>query len=82
MRGTRGYIERFCHQINRSYENGRYDGRAVMIKRLIETRIIEAFARRLGISSSWGSCWLHAPWNHLELGAQHEAGAAPPQARR
>lgn len=27
MRGTRGYIERFCHQINRSYENGRYDGR-------------------------------------------------------
>ena len=43
VRGTRGYIERVCHQINGSYENGWYDACAVMMRRLIETLIIEAF---------------------------------------
>jgi hypothetical protein len=41
--GTRGYIEKIAHQINGSYENGWYDSCAVMIRRLIETLIIEAF---------------------------------------
>lgn len=45
VRGTRGYIERVCHQINGSYENGWYDACAVMMRRLIETLIIEAFER-------------------------------------
>lgn len=45
VRGTRGYIERVCHQINGAYENGWYDACAVMMRRLIETLIIEAFER-------------------------------------
>jgi hypothetical protein len=45
VRGTRGYIERVCHQINGSYENGWYDACAVMMRRMIETLIIEAFER-------------------------------------
>ncbi len=43
VRGTRGYIERVVHQINGCYENGWYDSSAVMIRRLLETLIIEAF---------------------------------------
>lgn len=43
VRGTRGYIERVVHQINGSYENGWYDSSAVMIRRLLETLIIEVF---------------------------------------
>jgi len=43
VRNTRGYIERVANQINGSYENGWYDACAVMIRRLIETLIIEAF---------------------------------------
>src|SRR5450432_494030 len=45
VRNTRGYIERVANQINGTYENGWYDGCAVMIRRLIETLIIEAFER-------------------------------------
>ncbi len=43
VRGTRGYIERVVNQINGAYENGWYDACAVMIRRLLETLIIEAF---------------------------------------
>jgi hypothetical protein len=43
VRGTRGYIERVANQINGCYENGWYDSSAVMIRRLIETLIIETF---------------------------------------
>ena len=42
-RGTRGYIERIANQVNGCYEKGWYDSCAVMIRRLIETLIIEAF---------------------------------------
>lgn len=42
-RDTRGYIERIANQINGTYENGWYDACAVMIRRLIETLLIEAF---------------------------------------
>jgi hypothetical protein len=41
--GTRGYIEQLAHQINGSYEHGWYDACAVMMRRLLETLIIEAF---------------------------------------
>lgn len=41
--GTRGYLENLVHQINGSYEHGWYDACAVMIRRLTETLIIEAF---------------------------------------
>lgn len=43
VKGTRGYIERIVHQINGSYYHGWYDACAVMIRRLIETLIIEVF---------------------------------------
>ena len=43
VRGTRGYIEKLVHQINATYENGWYDACAVMIRRLVETLIIEVY---------------------------------------
>ena len=49
--GTRKYIEIVVNQINGAYENGLYDACAVMIRRLVETLIIEAFEQH-GIASS------------------------------
>lgn len=43
IRGTTGYLEKVIHQINGSYENGWFDACAVMIRRLVETLIIETF---------------------------------------
>jgi len=45
VRGTRGYIERVVYQINGCYEKGWFDGCAVMMRRLIETLIIECFEK-------------------------------------
>lgn len=49
--GTRGYIERVVFQINGCYENGWFDGCAVMMRRLIETLVIECFESH-GISNN------------------------------
>lgn len=43
VRNTRGYLEKVTNQINGCYEKAWYDGCAVMIRRLIETLIIEVF---------------------------------------
>jgi hypothetical protein len=43
VKGNRSYITRIANQINGSYENGWYDACAAMIRRLIETLIIETF---------------------------------------
>lgn len=43
VKGTRGYIERVASQVNGTYELGWYDACAVMIRRLLEMLIIEAF---------------------------------------
>ena len=43
FKGTRKYIEIVVNEINSTYENGCYDACAVMIRRLVETLIIEAF---------------------------------------
>ena len=40
---TPGYIERVVDQINGCYEKGWFDGCAVMMRRLLETLIIECF---------------------------------------
>ena len=40
---TRGYIEKVVFQINRSYSSTSYDACAVMMRRLLEMLIIEAF---------------------------------------
>lgn len=47
VKGTRGYIEKITNQINGSYEYGWYDGCAVMMRRLIETLLIEAFEKHV-----------------------------------
>lgn len=43
VRNTRSYIERVANQANGSYQNGWYDACAVMLRRFLETLIIEAF---------------------------------------
>lgn len=43
VKGTRGYIEKVVLQANGCYESGWYDASAVMIRRIIETLIIECF---------------------------------------
>jgi hypothetical protein len=40
---TRSYVEKIANQINGCYENGWFDSCAVMIRRLLETLIIETF---------------------------------------
>jgi len=48
---TRGYLERVATQINGAYEKGWYDACAVMMRRLLETLIIETFEAR-GIAAT------------------------------
>lgn len=43
VRDTRQYIEKIAHQINGCYANAWYDACAVMIRRLLETLIIECY---------------------------------------
>jgi hypothetical protein len=43
IKGTRGYIERVAYQANGCYDSGWYDACAVMVRRLLETLIIETF---------------------------------------
>ncbi|MDD4859977.1 MAG: hypothetical protein PHR56_07220 [Dehalococcoidales bacterium] len=43
IKNTRKYIERIGHQINGTYGSGCYDACSVMLRRLIETLIIECF---------------------------------------
>jgi hypothetical protein len=43
VRGTRGYLVQVANQANGAYENGWYDACTVMVRRLLETLIIESF---------------------------------------
>jgi len=43
FRDTRGYMEKIVYQVNHCYETTCYDACAVMIRRLAEVLIIEAF---------------------------------------
>jgi len=45
VKGTRGYIEKTTFQINGCYEQGWFDACAVMMRKLIETLIIETFEK-------------------------------------
>lgn len=45
LRGTRGYLEKVANQANGCYEHGWYDACAVLLRRLIETLIIESFEK-------------------------------------
>lgn len=42
-RNTRGYIEAVCRQVNGCFKFGYYDAAAVMLRRLLETLIIESY---------------------------------------
>jgi hypothetical protein len=50
VRGTRGYIEKVTNQVNGCYALGWFDACAVMLRRLVETLILECFEKH-GISS-------------------------------
>lgn len=50
VKGTREYIEKVTIQVNGCYDRGWFDGCAVMIRRLVETLIIECFEHS-GISN-------------------------------
>ena len=43
VKNTRGYLERVVNQINGCYEHGWFDGCAVMMRRMVETLIIECY---------------------------------------
>jgi hypothetical protein len=43
FKGTRGYLEKVVNQANGAYSQGWFDASAVMVRRLLETLIIEAF---------------------------------------
>lgn len=45
VKGTRSYIEKVANQINGCYEKGWFDACAVMIRRLLETLIIEVYEK-------------------------------------
>jgi len=45
FKGTRGYLQKIANQANGAYSQGWYDASAVMIRRLLETLIIEAFEK-------------------------------------
>ena len=46
VKGTGAHLERVVHQINGAYEHGWYDACAVMLRRLIETLVIEMYIAR------------------------------------
>jgi Domain of unknown function (DUF4145) len=42
-RNTRGYVEEICRELNGCFHNAYYNAAAVMLRRLLETLIIEAY---------------------------------------
>lgn len=44
-KGTRGYVEKVCQQMNGCYQFGFHDAASVMMRRLVETLIIEAYEK-------------------------------------
>jgi len=42
---TRGYIEKVCEQMNGCYQFGFFDAASVIMRRLVETLIIEAYEK-------------------------------------
>lgn len=44
-KNTRGYIEEVCRELNGCFQNAYYNGAAVILRRLLETLLIEAYER-------------------------------------
>jgi len=53
---TRGYIEKIANQVNGTYQMGWYDACAVLIRRLLETLIIESYEKHGLASKIKNSC--------------------------
>lgn len=45
VKGTRSYIEQMVYQINASYDFSMYDGSAVLMRRLMESLIVEVYIK-------------------------------------
>lgn len=92
VRGTRGYIERIANQVNGAYENGWYDAAAVMLRRLIETLIIEVFEKHAisdRIKNGAGDFFVsarphhsHTRRRHMELEPKHKKRTAKAEGHR
>jgi hypothetical protein len=57
-KNTRGYIEEVCRELNGAFHYGYYNAAAVMLRRLLETLIIEAYEhlnREIEIKNSSGN---------------------------
>lgn len=57
-KNTRGYIEEVCRELNGSFRHGYYNAAAVMLRRLLETLIIEAYehlSREIEIKDGGGN---------------------------
>jgi len=57
-KNTRGYIEEVCRELNGAFHHGYYNAAAVMLRRLLETLIIEAYEhlnRETEIKNSGGN---------------------------
>ncbi len=52
---SRGYLEKVVNQINGCYEKGWFDACAVMIRRLVETLIIECFEKHKIVAKIQGA---------------------------
>ena len=56
--GTRGYLEKVCEQLNGCFQYGFYDAAAVLMRRIVETLMIESFVqlgREMEIKDSSGN---------------------------
>lgn len=62
--GTRDYIEKVCSPLNGCFQFGYYDAASVMVRRLVDTLIIEAYEKLKRESEIQG-----ADGNYIMLGA-------------
>lgn len=70
-KNTRGYIEEVCRELNGSFHHAYYNAAAVMLRRLLETLVIEAYehlGREMEIKDAGG--------NYLMLGDLAERACA------
>src|SRR3989344_2036079 len=70
FQGKRIYLERMVNQINGSYDYGFYDACAVMIRRLMESLIIEIFFNKNRVSEIKSNNVIISFWRRKSEGGQ------------
>ena len=76
-RSTRGYIEAVCRQLNGCFKSAYYDAAAVMLRRLLETLIIESYehlARQVEIKDGNGNYFMLKDLVECACGDKGHAG--------